>query len=171
MVAVAQVKKHECPVCGRVVGGAQNLGRHLAKHESDDARGEGAGEFSQDRAPRPREKPKSRPRSAGPSAASFPLAVQLQLPYRLLSNVTASRLPVTSGVLAAQAGPCAEAWDQFLMRYPALREKIEQGMIAGDLVALIMAHLPILAAAREELAARARAMESYEGGVPTPAAA
>lgn len=155
----------ECPVCGRVVS-APNLKRHVATHDDDERGPEPA--HSVDRPPRPRQKSKNKA-TANPSA--FPLAVQLQLPYRLLSNATASRLPVTSGVLAAQAGPCAEAWDQFLMRYPALREKIEQGMIAGDVVALIMAHLPILTAAREELAARAAAMESYEGGVPTPAAA
>ena len=101
---------------------------------------------------------------AGPkftSAKGIPLAVQLQLPYNLLSNVTAARLPVTSQVLAQQARPCAEAWDTFLLRYPALREKIEQGMIAGDVIALIMAHLPILAAAREEIAARAQMAEQY----------
>jgi len=166
---MAVVAKRECPVCGQIVS-APNLKRHVATHDDDD-RGERQ-EFSQDRPPRPREKAKDKPRaSAAAGAASFPLAVQLQLPYKLLSNATAARLPVTSQVLAIQAGPCAEAWDQFLMRYPALREAIERGMIAGDVMALVMAHLPILTAAREELAARARAMETYEGGVPTPAAA
>jgi len=104
------------------------------------------------------------------SGKGIPLAVQLQLPYNLLSNVTAAKLPVTSQVLAEQAAPCAAAWDQFLLRYPALREKIEQGMIAGDVIALIMAHLPILAAAREEIQARAQMAEQHGNRPYQPAA-
>jgi hypothetical protein len=55
------------------------------------------------------------------------------------------------------------------MRYPALREKIEQGMIAGDIVALIMAHLPIIQAAREETQ-RLQEQQAWDAGA-TPAAA
>ena len=126
-------------------------------------------EYSRDTRPTPRKnagKTKRAPKRA-PSTAIVPLSVQLELPYRLLSDVTRNQLPVTSQVLRQQAGPCAEAWDLFLMRYPALREKIEQGMIAADVVALIMAHLPILQAAREEIAARAQAQREagYAGGV------
>ena len=166
---MAEVVRRECPVCGRAIS-APNFDRHVATHEASDADAGGGAEapYRTDLPPRPKAAAKS---SKGSSPAGIPLAVQLQLPYRLLANVTASRMPATSHILEVQAGPCADAWDQFLMRYPALREKIEQGMIAGDVIALIMAHLPIVQIAREEIAARARAMESYEGGVPTPAAA
>lgn len=126
------------------------------------------------------EKPRrpSRPKGStggkrrAPKTAAIPLSQQLQLPYLLLSDVTRSRLPVTSGALYQQAPICAQAWDQFLMRYPALREKIESGMIAGDVVALVMAHLPIIQAAREEIAAQAAAQQAgYDGGIGPSATA
>ena len=40
-----------------------------------------------------------------------------------------------------------------MLRYPKLREKIEQGAVAADVVNLVMAHMPIIQTAREELAA------------------
>lgn len=105
--------------------------------------------------------------------AAVPLAVQLQMPYLLASDLSRTRLPRTSGVLREQAPMCGAAWDQFLRRYPALREKIEQGMIATDIVGLILAHLPIITVAREEIAAQAmeaQRMAGYAGGVEAPAA-
>ena len=59
------------------------------------------------------------------------------------------------------------------MRYPALREKLESGMVAQDIVILIMAHLPIVQTAQAELQARNLAMqgEGYTGGVGGEAAA
>jgi transcriptional regulator with XRE-family HTH domain len=125
--------------------------------------------FSKDEKPKPKSQPK---KSAGPRHAyksGMSLADQLQFPYMILSNATANRLPQTSKALAQSAGPCAAAWDNFLMRYPALREKIETGMIAGDIVALIMAHLPIIQAAREETQ-RLQQQQAWEAGA-TPAAA
>jgi hypothetical protein len=83
-----------------------------------------------------------------------PLAVQLEIPYHLAAAATRARLPHTSAALDVCAGPCAQAWDQFLMRYPKLREKIEQGAVAADVVNLIYAHMPIVTAAREEIAAQ-----------------
>ena len=94
-------------------------------------------------------------KAAGGANAGIPsLRVQLEMPYRLGATALASRMPYTSSMLNQQAGPCAEAWDVFLMRYPKLREKIESGAVAADIVNLVMAHVPILQIAREELAAQ-----------------
>lgn len=105
--------------------------------------------FTQDHAPKSKTKPPPKKADA-PRVGILPLQKQLEFPYMILSNMTAQKLPATSRALAAQAVPCAAAWDNFLLRYPALREKIETGMIATDIVALLMAHIPIIQAAREE---------------------
>ena len=76
----------------------------------------------------------------------------------------------TQHLFAVQAGPCAAAWDQFLMRYPALRDKIEQGAVAADVVNLVMAHVPIVQVAREEMAMLQAQQAGYDGGIGAPAA-
>lgn len=106
---------------------------------------------AKDAPPKPRKGPAKK---AGAPAGMPSLRVQLEMPYRLGATALATRLPYTSGMLNQQAGPCAEAWDVFLMRYPKLREKIESGAVAADIVNLVMAHVPILQVAREEIAAQ-----------------
>lgn len=130
--------------------------------------------FAQDEPPAIKPAKAKRTRKKAPAkSAGLPLSVQLQFPYQLLANATATQLPTTSGVLLQQAQPCAEAWDQFLMRYPAFREKLEQGMVATDIIALVMAHLPIIQCAREEMAARQSQQSGqagYAGGIDGQAA-
>ena len=106
---------------------------------------------AKDAPPKPRKGPAKK---AGAAPGMPSLRVQLEMPYRLGATALATRLPYTSGMLNQQAGPCAEAWDVFLMRYPKLREKIESGAVAADIVNLVMAHVPILQVAREEIAAQ-----------------
>ncbi len=162
---------------GRRVPGAEVLGRLAdaldAEFVEEPPVTEEPRVFSTDEAPKAKKtttaKKTSGPKHAARSGGGLPLQVQLEFPYMILSNATANRLPQTSRALAEAAGPCAAAWDNFLMRYPALREKIEQGMIAGDIVALIMAHLPIIQAAREETQ-RLQEQQAWDAGA-TPAAA
>jgi hypothetical protein len=132
-------------------------------------------EFSEDQPPKPRPQQQAKKqaapkRAAAPKVGVLPLAVQLQLPYHLLGDVTANRLPQTSMALHANAQAAAEAWDRFLMRYPSIREKIENGLIGADVLALVMVHVEILRVAREEIQAQQQAMEHYEGGLQTSAA-
>jgi len=85
-----------------------------------------------------------------------PLKTQLEYPYRLAGQLATSRgLPHTGGVLKQVAPDAAAAWDQFLQRWPDLYEMLEKGMIASDVIALVMVHLQIVSAARKELAAHA----------------
>lgn len=120
---------------------------------------------AKDEPPKPRRA--AAKKKAAPKAGGIPLAVQLELPYKLLGDVARSRgLGATGNVLYAQAPVCAAAWDQFLMRYPALREKLESGMVAQDIIVLIMAHVPIVQVAREEIATiQAQQTQSYDGGL------
>jgi hypothetical protein len=98
-----------------------------------------------------RKRTSSKPKTASTKPAGLPLAVQLQMPYQLAATVAKNRgLPGTSAALRAQAKDCAAAWDKFLQRWPELHEMIEKGMISGDIIGLIMAHMPIFTAAREE---------------------
>lgn len=182
-----------CPICGREFedpqdrepnqyGSAENrVKNHMRVH--DVPRETPQGEFSTDEPPQPKasqraapkksggRRPTGKPRGGGSGTASIPLAVQLELPYKLGSNIAQARgFYQLAQVLDIQARPCAEAWDTFLMRYPALREKIEQGMIAGDVVGLIMAHVPIFQVFRMEVQARQEAQAHYEGGLATAAA-
>jgi hypothetical protein len=135
-------------------------------------------EFPRDNPPNAPKRGPGRPRGASSSKSTgsssrssarsgskpIPLTEQLQIPYRIAGTALASRLPATSHALYAQAGPCAAAWDTFLRRWPELHEMIEKGMIAGDIVGLIMAHLPIITAARGEaqVIAEARARAEAE---------
>ncbi len=132
-------------------------------------------EFSTDEPPRPRKaggSKKQAPKRAAAPRGMPTLQAQLEMPYKLLGALFVSRgLYQTGNALTAQAGPCAAAWDEFLKRYPGLREKIEQGMVAADIVNLIMVHVPIVQVARAEILARQEAVSHYEGGIPTPAAA
>jgi transcriptional regulator with XRE-family HTH domain len=126
---------------------------------------------SKDEAPRPRKGAAPGPRKKSGPTGIPSLRVQLEMPYRLGATALAGRLPVTAGVMNQQAGPCAEAWDVFLLRYPKLREKIEQGAVAADIVNLVMAHVPIIQVAREEIAAQQlAATQTYDGGLGTQAA-
>ena len=120
----------------------------------------------------PRAKKATGAKKAAPKAGMPSLQTQLQMPYMLASTALRGRLPATSNALAVQAGPCAAAWDQFLLRYPALRDKIEQGAVAADVVNLVMAHVPIVQVAREEMALMAQMAEpTYDGGIGGSAAA
>lgn len=103
-------------------------------------------------------------RKATPSSIP-PLATQLAFPYMLIGDLTARRLPITGQVIQQQAPACGAAWDQFLYRFPSLRAKIEEGAIATDILALIMAHLPIIQCAREEIAAQQAQAQGYDGGI------
>jgi transcriptional regulator with XRE-family HTH domain len=111
-------------------------------------------------------------KSAAPKSGQFTLAQQLEFPYQLAANFLGPRLPSTAQVIHQQAPMCAAAWDQFLYRYPALREKIESGMIASDIVALLMAHAPIfqMAVAETNAINRERVEQaSYDGGIGSAA--
>lgn len=141
-------ERHPGPgVIGRI---AEALGTTF---EEDDDVSDTTTEFSTDLPPQPK-KAKATTKKAGPRHAKTAMGISLQdqlaFPYHLLGDVAANRLPMTSNMLHAQAPVCAAAWDQFLLRYPSLREKIEQGMVATDIVMLIMAHVPIVQAMREE---------------------
>lgn len=118
---------------------------------------------SKDAPPQPRKQQAKK--STGKAPAGMPsLRLQLEMPYRLGATALQSRLPATAYCLNEQAGPCAAAWDTFLLRYPKLREKIEQGAVASDIVNLVMAHMPIVQVAREEIAAQQAAMANFVGG-------
>jgi hypothetical protein len=171
----------ECPFCEKPVGGSNpgtaqyNLERHIQVHHPEQMP---EPEFSEDEPPRARPakkqaaKKQAAPKRAAASGAGIPLSVQLAFPYEILSNLTAQRLPHTSNMLHAQAPVCGQAWDNFLRRFPALREKIESGMIAGDVVALLMAHIPIIQTMRAETVNLQEQMAHYEGGIGNqPAAA
>ena len=120
----------------------------------------------------PRAKKATGAKKAAPKSGMPSLQTQLQMPYMLASTALRGRLPATSNALAVQAGPCAAAWDQFLLRYPGLRDKIEQGAVAADVVNLVMAHVPIVQVAREEMALMAQMAETtYDGGIGGTAAA
>lgn len=72
--------------------------------------------------------------------------------------VATGRAPITGDAVLRQAPQCADAWDQVLDQYPRARAAVEKITGAGGAVALIMAHFPIIQAARMEAAARANAM-------------
>jgi transcriptional regulator with XRE-family HTH domain len=121
---------------------------------------EAEGFTSKDEAPKPRKA--AAQKKAAPKSSGMPsLRLQLEMPYRLAGTALTTRMPYTAGMLQQQAGPCAEAWDTFLLRYPKLREKIEQGAVAADVVNLVMAHMPIIQTAREELAAIQMANQGF----------
>lgn len=124
---------------------------------------------AKDEPPKPRKAPAKKAAPRGSSGMPS-LRLQLEMPYRLGATALSTRMPATAGVLQRQAGPCAEAWDVFLLRYPKLREKIEQGAVAADIVNLVMVHMPILQMAREEIAAQQMAAQNYEGGLGQSAA-
>ena len=162
-----------------VIGSRLNVEVPQTVPDLDDVIGEGPTKDEPPRVKKPAAGPRGKSTGGARKTKSNPgglsLAAQLEFPYHLLGNVASSRgLPATSAALHGQAGPCAAAWDQFLMRYPALREKLESGMVAQDIVILIMAHMPIVQTAQGEMKARAEAMagEGYTGGIGgEPAAA
>jgi len=138
--------------------------------DPDDLGGEGEPEHRIDEPPavrtaRPRGRPpgtkarrstkKRGSHSLGSHPNPIPLKVQLEYPYRLAGTFATSRgLPYTGQTLDRVAPQAAAAWDQFLQRWPDLHEMLEKGMIASDVIALVMVHLEIVQAARSELAAR-----------------
>jgi len=92
----------------------------------------------------------------------IPLAKQLEYPYLLAGSFASSRgLPHTGDTLVRVAPQAAQAWDQFLQRWPDLHDMLERGMIASDVIALVMVHLEIVQAARVELAARQPRPDEY----------
>jgi transcriptional regulator with XRE-family HTH domain len=114
---------------------------------------DGGAYTAKDEPPKPRKAAAAK--KAGPKSSGMPsLRLQLEMPYKLGATALQTRLPHTAAVINMQAGPCAEAWDTFLLRYPKLREKIESGAVAADIVNLVMVHVPIVQMAREELAAQ-----------------
>lgn len=129
--------------------------------------------FTKDEAPRPKKaqgRPPGRPKKA-PTVAQIPVAKQIEMLYRLGGQAISPRLPVTANAVVGQAAMCGEAWDAVLRRYPAIYEFIQKGMIAGDIAALVIAHMPIIEAARMELAQRAAQEATYAGGIEQPTAA
>ena len=93
--------------------------------------------------------------SLGTHPNPIPLAKQLEYPYLLAGQFVASRgLPVTGNTMVQVAPQAAAAWDQFLQRWPDFHEMLEKGMIASDVIALVMVHLQIVSAARAEIASR-----------------
>jgi hypothetical protein len=111
------------------------------------------------KAKRPRGRPRTKKgaHSIGAGRNAQPLKVQLQVPYQLLGQVVGARgLPATGNALIVAAPRAAEAWDQFLQRWPGLYEMLEKGMIASDVIVLVMIHLEILGVARQEMAQRAQ---------------
>ncbi len=129
-------------------------------------------EFTKDEPPKPRKAAGAKKAAPRPKTGMPSLQVQLAMPYQLAATALSGRMPATANALAAQAGPCAAAWDQFLLRYPKLREKIEQGAVAADIVNLIYAHVPIVQVAREEMAmiqAMQQGGQGYAGGVDAAA--
>lgn len=168
-----------CPVCDEDF---QNLPAHV-RNKGDEAHvayREGRmtppeDEYSTDEPPAPKKaaaKKQAAPKKIAPPRGMPGIQTQLEVPYHLGATLMRSRgLVFTAEVMDRQAGPCAAAWDEFLKRYPKLREKIESGMVAADIVTLIMVHMPIVQTAREEIAARQQAMEHYEGGIASTAAA
>lgn len=115
-------------------------------------------------------KPKGAPKQ--PAIVSTPpLRQQIEMVYRLGGQVVAARgMPVTGGVVNSQAPACAEAWDQLLDQYfPGVKEFLEKGMVAGSVIALIYAHIPIIHTARMEIQARQEQQQSYEPPVGSAA--
>jgi hypothetical protein len=101
--------------------------------------------------------------SLGTHPNPIPLKQQLEYPYRLAGTFAHSRgLPYTGDTLIRVAPEAAEAWDNFLQRWPDLHDMLERGMIASDVIALVMVHLQIVQAARQELAQRqAQTQDTY----------
>lgn len=178
-----------CPFCDRSIGGGNansathNLRRHIETQHADEVSPGTEEEFTLDEEPRPvrarvakKQAGRQRARrSAGPArvsaAGAIPLQVQLQVPYNLLADVTARRLPLFSNQVRASAPAAAAAWDTFLLRYPSLREKIESGMVGADVLALVIVHVEMLRILRAELEMQRSAAEHYEGGIPADQAA
>lgn len=170
-----------CPYCGLEITNS-NIARHIkSKHaeerdrERDDvADGE---EFTKDEQPqarrgRPRQTAKKAPRQS--SGATIPLRAQLEIPYKLGATVAQARgYAITAAALRRQAPECAAAWDDFLYRWPAVREMLEKGAIGADVLRLFMAHWPILQAVREEQMRRVQIENAYgdqaSGDVPAAA--
>jgi hypothetical protein len=178
-----------CPYCEHAIGGsnegnaASNLRRHIENYHPETVP-ETEEEFSTDEEPRlagarstkraaPRRRRARRTSSSGPKVSvggGIPLQVQLQVPYNLLADVTARRLPAFSAQCRASAPAAAAAWDTFLMRYPSLREKIESGMVGADVLALVIVHVEMLQVLRAELIAQREQAQHYEGGLQPQAA-
>ena len=109
--------------------------------------------------------PKPRRGGKAPAAVGMNVEAQLRLIYDLVGTLTASRTPMLSGAIKRQAGACAKADEQLLRRWPKLYAAMEKGLIAGDILAVFMAHYPILMAAREEIEARRLEAAIREGTV------
>lgn len=107
-----------------------------------------------------------KPKKKVVAGGSLNVEGQIKLIYDLVGTLTASRTPAVSGAIKRQASACAKADEQLLRRWPKLYAAMEQGLIAGDILAVFMAHYPILMAAREEIEQRRIEAMIREGEVP-----
>lgn len=120
----------------------------------------------------PRERPRGR-HVAGGMPAPLSVQAQLELVYNLVGDLVRAPAPIASGAVKMQAHACAKADEQLLRRWPKLYEAIEKGAVAGDILAVFMAHYPILMAVREEIDIRRREamIREGQGGYEEPVAA
>lgn len=114
----------------------------------------------------PKTRRKPRQHAGGGAVPAMTVEAQLNLIYNLVATLTASRVPGVSGAIKVNAARCAKADEQLLRRWPRVYEAMEKGMIAGDILAVFMAHYPILMALREEIEARRREQAILNGQVP-----
>lgn len=151
-----------CPECGELLP-VNRLRFHrrdvhdvplTAPRRRDD---DGQDEVPKDSAPKRRQ--------AKVPGGGMNVEAQIRLIYDLVGTLTASRTPMLSGAIKRQSGACAKADEQLLRRWPRLYAAMEQGLIAGDILAVFMAHYPILMAAREEIEQRRAETAIREGTV------
>ena len=152
-----------CPECGEAF--PVNVLRQHRRREHDvpmntaKASGDETHEVRQDSEPKQK-------KSARPSAGAMTVEAQLRLIYDLAGTLTMSKTPAVGRALKANAGACAHADEQLLRRWPKLYAAMEKGLIAGDILAVFMAHYPILMGVREEIEERRRMAAIFEGEVP-----
>lgn len=148
-----------CPICGEVLP----VNTHAAhKRKVHGVRYPPKKEEPVSDFPRDAEPETKRPRHPKAEAVE----AQFKLIYDLLATAMSSRAPVVSSAMHKQSSACAKADEQLLRRWPKLYEAMEKGLIAGDILAVVMAHMPILAAVRIEMDQR-RVEEMIRQGVPS----
>lgn len=151
-----------CPECGEVFP-VNRLRFHRRDEHSVPLASRRSQETEDDAPPRDTQ-PKTKRAAKAPSG-SMNVEAQIRLIYDLLGTLSASRTPVLSGAIKRQSAACAKADEQLLRRWPKLYAAMEQGLIAGDILAVFMAHYPILMAAREEMEMRRAEAAIREGEV------
>lgn len=150
-----------CPECGEVL--PANRMRWHRRDEHGVPVDQKAPKPDDDATPPKDSQPRPKKKVAG---GSMNVEGQIRLIYELIGTLTASRTPAVSGAVKRQASACAKADEQLLRRWPKLYAAMEQGLIAGDILAVFMAHYPILMAAREEIESRRIEAMIREGEVP-----